>query len=61
MARHKCTKDTVKWDKQPNETDVRDDNNIHWGGTCKCGKRVYEVYVQEDGLYDATTGDDLLE
>lgn len=54
--KHRCTKDTVEWEEEYGETN---DGCIFWYGECSCGKRVYEMYIQDDSLFDAETNEEL--
>ena len=49
MCKHE--KEKVEWDDKPSmEHSVNGD--IPWFGTCSCGKRVYEIYTQQQ-VYEA--------
>ncbi len=46
-------KENVKWDGSPDINNPNFFEGIPWFGTCSCGKRVYELYRQEEELYEA--------
>ena len=56
-ADHVCDKGDIKWASRPDATGG-DDGNLPWRGTCTvCKRKVYELYVPQDELYDAETND----
>ena len=43
-------KGNVKCDRKPDLAVAS--GEILWRGTCECGKRVYEIYVQQEEIYE---------
>lgn len=54
--KHKCEKGLVDWKEKPT---VFEGDTIVWYGKCECGRKVYELYVQDEALYDVDTAEEL--
>ena len=53
--KHLCDKNEIRWDDKPDHEGC---GSISWYGVCeKCGRKVFEVYTQNEELYDSESGD----
>ena len=58
MKQHTCEKENIKWNTNPSSDCFGE--SIAWNGKCEvCGKKVYELYIQEPELYDLETGEEI--
>ena len=54
---HKCDKEHVVWNDKP-ELGACVGDGIQWYGKCSvCGKSVFEIYNQDELLYEAASGE----
>lgn len=54
---HKCTKGSITWASKP-DVGIGDDGQLGWPGKCSiCGRKVYEIYSQIEGLWDRKTNE----